>query len=754
MEQKEKFRKYRKYVWWAAVSPLLLIILVMTLISLGVFGDIPDIEEIENPRSNLASEVISSDSKLLGTYFVENRSQVDYKSLSPHLVNALIATEDERFYDHSGIDAYALSRVLFKTVLLFQKNSGGGSTISQQTAKMLFDTRESLSGGIIVRKLAEWMIAVKLERHYTKQEILAMYLNRFDFINGAVGVKMASSVYFNTSPDSLRIEQAALLVGMAKNPALFNPVRRPDTTLHRRNVVLGQMLANELITQVQFDSLKTLPIGLQFKSVDHNQGLATYFREYLRTFMLDWCKHHLKPDGKKYDLYRDGLKIYTTIDSRMQRHAETAVTEHLSKLQDEFFDHWKNKPNAPFFNMNQADVEKLMRISMKRSERYMNMKEAGFKEEEITREFNKKIKMRVFSWKGKGEFDTLMSPMDSMRYYKYFLQTGLMSMDPSTGYVKAWVGGINYKHFKYDHVKTGRRQVGSTFKPFVYAVAMQEGYSPCFRVPNIPVSFVQEDGTTWSPSNADDKHNGEMVSLKFALANSINYISAWVIKQFRPQTVVDLVKKMGITSEIEPVPSICLGTPDISVFEMVGANATFVNKGVWTEPSFITRIEDKNGNVIQEFSPETKDALDENTAYATLSLMEGVVQFGTGARIRNRFKIPYPVAGKTGTTQNNSDGWFMGLTPDLVSGVWVGCEDRSVHFRSTFLGQGANTALPIWGLYMQKVYADSTIKISKGAFPAPKGEFKIELDCKKFDAENNFNQSEYDDGNNNEGSGW
>lgn len=754
MEQKEKFRKYRKYLWWAALSPLLLIVFIMSLISLGVFGDVPDIEEIENPRSNLASEVISSDTKLLGTYFVENRSQVDYKSLSPHLVHALVATEDERFYDHSGIDALALSRVLFKTVLLFQKNSGGGSTITQQTAKMLFDTRESLSGGIVVRKLAEWMIAVKLERHYTKEEILAMYLNRFDFINGAVGVKMASSVYFNTSPDSLRIEQAALLVGMAKNPALFNPVRRPDTTMHRRNVVLGQMLANDLITKTQFDSLKTLPIGLQFKSVDHNQGLATYFREYLRTFMLDWCKHHLKPDGKKYDLYRDGLKIYTTIDSRMQRHAETAVTEHLSKLQDEFFAHWKDKPNAPFFNMNQADVDKLMRVSMKRSERYMNMKEAGMSDAEITKEFNKKIKMRVFSWKGKGEFDTLMSPMDSMHYYKYFLQTGLMSMDPTTGYVKAWVGGINYKHFKYDHVKTGRRQVGSTFKPFVYAVAMQEGYSPCYRVPNIPVTFVQEDGTTWSPSNADDKHNGEMVSLKFALANSINYISAWVIKQFRPQAVVDLVKKMGITTEIEPVPSICLGTPDISVFEMVGANSTFVNKGVWTEPTFITRIEDKNGNVIQEFSPETKDALDENTAYATLSLMEGVVQFGTGARIRNRFKIPYPVAGKTGTTQNNSDGWFMGLTPDLVSGVWVGCEDRSVHFRSTFLGQGANTALPIWGLYMQKVYADSTIKISRGGFDSPKGPFKIELDCKKFDAENNFKQSEYDDSSNDEGSGW
>jgi penicillin-binding protein 1A len=754
MEQKEKFRKYRKYLWWAALSPLLLIVFIMSLISLGVFGDVPDIEEIENPRSNLASEVISSDTKLLGTYFVENRSQVDYKSLSPHLVHALVATEDERFYDHSGIDAMALSRVLFKTVLLFQKNSGGGSTITQQTAKMLFDTRESLSGGIVVRKLAEWMIAVKLERHYTKEEILAMYLNRFDFINGAVGVKMASSVYFNTSPDSLRIEQAALLVGMAKNPALFNPVRRPDTTMHRRNVVLGQMLANDLITKAQFDSLKTLPIGLQFKSVDHNQGLATYFREYLRTFMLDWCKHHLKPDGKKYDLYRDGLKIYTTIDSRMQRHAETAVTEHLSKLQDEFFAHWKDKPNAPFFNMNQADVDKLMRVSMKRSERYMNLKEAGMSDAEITKEFNKKIKMRVFSWKGKGEFDTLMSPMDSMHYYKYFLQTGLMSMDPTTGFVKAWVGGINYKHFKYDHVKTGRRQVGSTFKPFVYAVAMQEGYSPCYRVPNIPVTFVQEDGTTWSPSNADDKHNGEMVSLKFALANSINYISAWVIKQFRPQAVVDLVKKMGITTEIEPVPSICLGTPDISVFEMVGANSTFVNKGVWTEPTFITRIEDKNGNVIQEFSPETKDALDENTAYATLSLMEGVVQFGTGARIRNRFKIPYPVAGKTGTTQNNSDGWFMGLTPDLVSGVWVGCEDRSVHFRSTFLGQGANTALPIWGLYMQKVYADSTIKISRGGFDSPKGPFKIELDCKKFDAENNFKQSEYDDSSNDEGSGW
>lgn len=749
MERKELFRKYRKWLWYLAISPLLIIFFLIFLISLGLFGDMPNIQDIENPRSNLASEIISSDGKLLGTYFVENRSQVEFKQLSPHLVQALVATEDERFYNHSGIDFQALSRVLFKTVLLFQKNSGGGSTITQQLAKMLFDTREALSGGILIRKLAEWVIALNLERHYTKEEIIAMYLNKFDFINGAVGVKMASSVYFNTSPDSLRLEQAAMLVGMAKNPALFNPLRRPDTTMHRRNVVLYQMLKNDLITETQFDSLKNMPLGLEFKSVDHNQGLATYFREYLRSFMLDWCKNHLKPDGKKYDLYRDGLRIYTTIDSRNQRYAEEAVKEHLSKLQDEFFKHWKGKENAPFFNMSKEDVDKLMRISMKRTERYHNLKEAGLSESAIEKEFNTKIKMRVFSWK--GEFDTLMSPMDSMLYYKYFIRTGMMSVEPSTGYIKAWVGGINYKHFKYDHVKVGRRQVGSTFKPFVYALAMQEGYSPCYRVPNIPVTFHLEDGQSWTPSNADDEHNGEMVSLKFALANSINYVSAWVIKQFRPQAVVDLVKKMGITSQIEPVPSICLGTPDISVYEMVGANAAFVNKGVWVEPIFVTRIEDKNGNVIQEFSPNTNEALDENTAYATLSLMEGVVQFGTGARVRNRFKIPYPVAGKTGTTQNNSDGWFMGLTPDLVSGVWSGCEDRSVHFRSTALGQGANMALPIWGLYMQKVYADSTIKISRGGFDPPKGPFNIELDCKKFDAANDYRFNEYEQ---NEGSGW
>ncbi len=751
MEQKEVFRKYRKYIWLAAASPLLVIFLVMSLIALGLFGDVPDIEDIENPRSNLASEIISSDAKLLGTYFVENRSQVDYNRLSPYLIKALVATEDERFYDHPGIDGQALSRVLVKTVILFQKNSGGGSTITQQLAKMLFDTREGLWGGIVVRKMAEWMIAVKLERHYTKEEILAMYLNKFDFINGAVGVKMASSVYFNTSADSLKIEQAATLVGMAKNPALFNPIKRPDTTMHRRNVVLGQMMKNDLITEKQFDSLKVLPLGISFKSVDHNQGLATYFRESLRTFMLDWCKHHLKPDGKKYDLYRDGLKIYTTIDSRMQRYAEEAVTEHLSKLQGEFFEHWKGKPNAPFFNMKEEEVAKLMRVSMKRSDRYRNLKEAGLSDTEIEVDFKKKIKMKVFSWK--GEIDTLISPLDSMRYYKFFLQTGMMSMDPNTGYVKAWVGGINYKHFKYDHVKMGRRQVGSTFKPFVYALAMQEGYSPCYRVPNIPVTFNLEDGSTWSPSNADSDHNGEMVSLKFALANSINYVSAWVIKQFRPQAVVDLVKKMGITSQIDAVPSICLGTPDVSVFEMVGANSTFVNKGVWTEPTYITRIEDKNGNVIQEFSPNTNEAMDENTAYATINLMEGVVQGGTGSRVRNRFKIVYPVAGKTGTTQNNSDGWFMGLTPDLVSGVWTGCEDRSAHFRSTYLGQGANTALPIWGLYMQRVYKDSTIKISRGGFERPRGEFKIELDCKKFDADNDYKHNEYEEGVD-EGSGW
>lgn len=732
---KGKQNNNRKYIIWfwllfgGPVASLLLFVLCIRL-----FGDLPDTEELQNPKTFLATEIYSSDMKVLGKFYAENRTNVKFKDISPNVINALVATEDVRFYDHSGIDLRALGRAILGAAT-GSSSSGGGSTITQQLAKMLFPREDLSKAQLVLRKFKEWIIAVKLEREYTKEEILAMYLNKFDYVNNAVGIKSAAQIYFATTPDSLRIEEAATLVGMAKNPAYFNPNRFRERAEGRRNTVLQQMEKYGYLNKVQSDSLQQIPLKLSFHPEDHNEGLAPYFREYLRdVFLKKWCAENRKPDGRKYDVYRDGLKIYTTIDSRMQRYAEEAVSEHLPVLQAQFEKELKKKRNAPFaWNVNKEEIASILRQGMKRSERYRVLKKAGMTEPEIAENFEKKIDMTIFTWK--GQKDTLMSPKDSIRYYKGFLQSGFMSMEPQTGYVKAWVGGINHKFFQYDHVQIGHaRQVGSTFKPFIYALAIQEGYSPCYRLPNAPTTIVY-DGKEWTPKNSDNKKNGRMMTLQQALANSVNYITAYLMKQFGPQATVDLCRRMGVVAPIDPVPAICLGTPEISVFEMVGANATFANKGTWVEPTFVTRIEDKNGKVLADFAPRTEEVMNEEKAYVMLQLMKGVVQIGTGSRLRYRFKLNMPIAGKTGTTQNNSDGWFMGITPDLVSGCWTGAEDRAVHFDNTLYGQGAEMALPIWAKYMQKVYADKSIKLTQSDFEKPSKNIEIEMDCSKYNKE-------------------
>ncbi len=788
-----KFLKYTLLFWLFTLS--IFGIFAGTMFFLNSFGDLPKFEELENPKSNLATEIISGDNRILGKYYKENRSNISYNAISPFAINALVSTEDERFFSHSGIDAKGLGRALF-----FLGKKGGASTITQQLSKMLFHDRESNFFLRSLQKLKEWIIAVRLEKQYTKEEILTMYLNKFDFINNAVGLKSASHIYFNTTPDSLKIEEAALLIGMCKNPALYNPLRRPDTTLQRRNVVLSQMHRSNFISLQEFDSLKTLPLKLDYKSADHKEGIAPYFREVLRGELAalfnqkdsetgEYLLH--KPDGKPFNIYSDGLKIYTTIDSRMQEYAEWAVKEHLSKeLQVDFFKDLKRKKYPPFANISKKEIDKIMLQSMARTELYQVLtgkqcsncgrkgkniqpakdddgnlffectaEDCGFrspvlKKDSILAIFNKPAKMKVFSWK--GELDTLLSPLDSIKYYKSFLQAGMISLDPRTGYVKAWVGGIDHKHFSYDHVKQSKRQVGSTFKPIVYALAVQEGYSPCMEVPNVITCFDMPPGSqekVWCPKNSDAEYGG-IVSLKYGLANSINTVTAWLMKQLGPKAVVSIAKKLGITSKLEAVPSLCLGVADLSVYELTGADASFANKGVWIEPIYITRIEDKNGTVIKEFKPKTIEAMSEETAYIMLDMLKGVVdgaynrntgkRMGTGVRIRGSSR-PYakfrgPLAGKTGTTQNNSDGWFIGLTPDLVTGVWVGAEDRSVRFRSTPLGQGANMALPIFGYYMQKVYGDKRIKISHDDFEKPEKPLRQEIDCEKYYKSNPINK--------------
>lgn len=721
------------WIWIVVWTPFLILFLIAFLTSKDVFGKLPGVEELQNPKSNIATIILSEDGKILGKYYAENRINAEYKELNPWLIKALLATEDIRFNEHSGIDIKAIFRSAYGVIT--GNSKGGGSTLTQQLAKMMFPREKLSKPQLVLRKIKEWIIAIRLEKNYTKEEIMTMYLNRFDFLNLAVGIKSAAKIYFSTTPDSLNIQQSAMLVGMAQNPSLYNPLRFPERTLKRRNVVLAQMKKYKFISPQMYDSLCKLPLGIQFNPESHNEGLATYFREYIREFFLkDWCKNHINPEtGEPYNLYKDGLKIYTTIHSKMQQYAEQAVSEHMKDLQIAFFKECKNKKNAPFaWNLTKKEIEDIMMTSAKRTDRYRELKKQGLSEKDIMKTFHQKIPMKIYTLH--GEKDTIMTPWDSIKYYKTYLQCGFMAMDPQTGFIKAWVGGINYKHFKYDHVKLSKRQVGSTFKPFVYALAIQEGYSPCYQVPNVRTCITDDLGREWCPDNSDgEKGTGRLVTLRYALANSINYISAWLMKQFGPHAVVQLARKLGITSDLPEVPSLCLGTADISLYEMVGANATFANKGTYIEPIFITRIEDKNGKVLEQFVPKMHEVFSEDKAYIMIQLMKGVVDYGTGVRLRYKYGLKNPIAGKTGTTQNNSDGWFIGLTPDLVAGAWVGGDERSIHFNTLEMGQGASMALPIWAKFFQKVYADKSLKISQGDFPKPTHLGNIELDCSKYD---------------------
>lgn len=749
-ENKEKKYPYRKWIiifWSLFIAAFGLGFLMFVLISQGKMGVMPTFEELENPFISQASVIYSEDGEELGSYFIENRKDIDFRELSPNVVNALVATEDIRFYEHSGIDFKALVRVVIG--VLSGNHKGGGSTITQQLAKQLYTKISARDNSKrVLEKFNEWVIAVKLEKSYSKDEIMAMYLNKYDFLNNADGVYSASKVYFSTTPDSLSLTEAATLVGMLKNSSLYNPLRRPELVTSRRNVVLSQMKKYGYIDQMAYDTAIIQPLGLKFRKLGHAEGSATYLREYLRKYLRKWCANHTKPNGEAYNLYQDGLRIYTTIDSRMQNYAEESVKEHLAlDLQPAFYRHWNGYTNAPFvFDRADADkeIDKLLYTAMKRSERYRLMKKRGVPIDSIELAFKTPTSMTLFSWG--GDLDTVLTPMDSIRYYKAILQTGVMSMEPQSGKVKAYVGGLDYTYFKYDHVTQARRQVGSTFKPFVYTLAMQEGnMSPCSKMANVQPIIPLPDGSFWRPRNSNAEFEGKEVTLKWALANSINWISAQLIDKYNPSAVVKMARKMGVTSPIPAVHAIALGTPDVSLYEMVGGMSTFANKGVHLKPYFITHIEDKNGNVLEAFGPDANEAMSEETAYLMISLMKGVVESGTGVRLRYKYNFHNPIAGKTGTTQNQSDGWFMGLTPELVTGVWVGCEDRSAHFRTITLGQGANMALPIWALYMQKVYDDPELNISQGDFEKPSKPLSVEIDCEKFDRNQRMEEFEIDD---------
>jgi penicillin-binding protein 1A len=729
---------YKKKFWKIFFYGMGVMALFFALASWGFFGSMPSFEDLENPESNLATEIISSDGVTIGKFYNENRTPIKYEDLPQHLVKALVATEDERFYEHSGIDA---RRTLGAALKL--GSDGGASTISQQLAKQLFHGEGSKFFLFrVIQKVKEWIIAIKLERQYTKDEIIAMYFNVYDFNNYAIGIRSASKTYFSKEPKDLTIDESAILVGMFKNSSLYNPVRNPQGVKNRRNVVLSQMLKSKIITESQKESLSLLPIKLDFKLQTHKEGIATYFREFLREYMKNWVKENKKPDGTDYDIYTDGLKIYTTIDSKIQEHAEEAVQAHMKNLQQEFFAQQKDNKNAPFVNITAEETKRIMSQAMRNSERWRVLKDMDKSEEEIIASFDIKTKMKIFSWK--GEIDTVMTPIDSIRYYKHFLQAGLMSMEPQTGHIKAWVGGIDYKYFQYDHVGQGARQVGSTFKPFVYATAIEQlGMSPCDSIIDSP--FMIHKGrhnvtADWEPKNSDHQYRG-MVTLKRALALSINTVSAKLIDKTGPEAVAALTKKLGVKSEIPAQPSIALGAVEITVEDMVAAYSTFANQGVYIKPQFISRIEDKNGVVLYEPVPDTHDVLNKDIAYAVIKLLEGVTESGSGVRLRtqgggsgdNRWTgYPYmftnPIAGKTGTSQNQSDGWFIGMVPNLVTGVWVGCEDRSARFKGITYGQGATAALPIWGYMMKKCYEDKDLLISKDPFERPDN-LSIKVDC-------------------------
>ncbi|MFN3939158.1 MAG: penicillin-binding protein 1A [Chitinophagales bacterium] len=747
MTLKEQYFVYRKYIirfWILILSGIMLFALFIFLIAIGTFGKLPGFEELENPQSLLATQILSSDGELLGRYYKENRTNATYSEIPTHLFQALISTEDERFYNHSGIDIRSLGRVIFKTIILRQKDSGGGSTLSQQLAKNLYGrstTSSILSLGLT--KFKEWITAAKLERRYTKDEILLMYLNTIEYVYDAHGVKTAAKTFFNKNVQDLKIEESAVLVGMVKNPSLYNPVRFPEKTFERRNVVLYQMQNANYISKAEYDSLKQIPLDIsQFRRQDHTAGQATYFREYLRQWLSDWVKNNPKPDGSKWDIYRDGLRVYTTIDSRMQQYAEEASAEWLEKLQDDFYKHWNGNKYEPWsYPYSGRTNPELINNAMKNSERYRKLKKQGFSQSEIEKSFNTPIPMTLFSWKHAGrDLDTIISPYDSIKYVKQILHPGFMAMDPHTGEIKAWVGGVDLRYFQLDHVNPSvKRQVGSTFKPFVYTAAIADkGFSPCQEVPNIQITF--EKGSkwgllqNWTPRNSDGKYGG-MLTLSMGLGKSVNTVTAYLLREVGIQPVIDLAHNMGIESELPFQPSICLGVSDISVFEMTAAYSAFANKGVAVRPIFVTRIEDKNGNIIAEFPAQKVEVMREEIASVMLSMLQYVINNGTGNRLRREAYggITSQVAGKTGTTQENTDGWFMGITPQLVCGTWVGADDPVVHFRSTALGQGANMALPIYGYFLRKVYNDPELGIDPNAKFAPfEGQPTIEMDCSKY----------------------
>lgn len=746
-------RKVVKILWIFIALISLVCVFIFFSIAKGWIGYMPPVEDLENPNYKFATEVFSEDGKVLGTYSYskENRVFVGYNDLSPNIINALIATEDVRFAEHSGIDAYALTRAVVKRGILMQKNAGGGSTITQQLSKQLYSPSADNVMERLFQKPIEWVIAVKLERYYTKEEILTMYLNKFDFLNNAVGIKTAAFTYFGCEPKDLKIEEAATLVGMCKNPSLYNPVRYNERSRGRRNVVLDQMRKAGYITEAERDSLQALPLKLKYNRVDHKEGLATYFREYLRGVLtakkpdkanyrgwqmqkyyedsLDWennplfgwCEKNTKKDGTKYNLYTDGLKIYTTLDSRMQQYAEDAVTEHLKELQGYFFKEKKGAKKAPYtFRLTQEQVDEILGRAMRLSDRYRLMKKAGATEAEIKKAFDTPEEMSVFSWE--GEKDTIMTPMDSIRYYKFFLRAGFMSMDPRSGHVKAYVGGPNYHYFQYDMAMVGRRQVGSTIKPFLYTLAMENGFSPCDEVRHVEYTLIDENGKPWTPRNANKKLIGDMVTVKWGLANSDNWITAYLMSKLNPYNLKRLIHTFGVRNrDIVPSVSLCLGPCEISVGEMVSAYTAFPNKGIRVAPLFVTRIEDNDGNVLATFAPEMQEVISVSSAYKMLVMLRAVVNEGTRGRVR-RLGVKADMGGKTGTTNYNADGWFMGFTPSLVSGCWVGGEDRDIHFDTMLHGQGASMALPIWTKYMVKVLGDKSLGYDENeTFQLPEG---------------------------------
>jgi penicillin-binding protein 1A len=762
------FRPFIRGFWIFFIFGTLSVALVFLLASWGVFGEMPTFERLENPQTNLATEIISSDGKTLGKFFLDdNRTDIPYSEIPTNLVDALIATEDARFFEHSGIDVRGTLRAL-----IFLGQKGGASTISQQLARQLFvGVRSKNVVEAVLQKVKEWVIATRLERSYTKEEIIAMYLNIYDFNYNADGIRSAARIYFGKEPRDLKTEESAVLVGMLKNSSLYNPIRREQLVLDRRNTVLAQMAKYDYLTEAERDSLSALKMDINFNPENHREGLATYFRMYLQGWLKDWISKNPKParEGERdtWNIYLDGLKVYTTIDSRMQAHAEQAVQEHMKNLQKEFFVQQtrERNPTTPFLDLTPEEIQGILERAMKNSERWRAMARDGKSEKEIRASFREPAEMTVFDWNAPTrEKDTVMTPLDSIRYYKTFLRAAMMSMEPQTGHVKAWVGGINYRHFQYDNVIQGARQAGSTFKPFIYAAAIDQlRRSPCDELPD--TQYCIEAGKhgnpePWCPKNSDGKYSGKSYTLKAALANSVNTVTAQLIDEVGPKPVVTIVKNLGLTGEIPEVPSIALGTPDFNVYEMVGAYGAFANQGVYVKPVMVTRIEDRNGAVLYEYTPETKDVLSRDVAYAMVDLLKGVTEGGSGTRLRHNYNkntqvykeiitgYPYeftnPIAGKTGTTQNQSDGWFIGMVPNLVTGVWVGGEDRATHFKNIVYGQGASMALPIWGLYMKQNYANPELEVSTEDFEQPE-ELSIRVDCSTPTLEEEENQELEDD---------